>query len=837
MGKRIKINKVPDGFVIKNGKILKKANYGGGFVTGDQMNYGLVTTYGADNGNNTQGQDVRFSLSAVPRDVANIEAEGGETVLTDLNNNGTFGLYNINGPRHNQGGVPMFLPDQSFIYSDTSKMKMTSPELAEFGIESKKRMTPAKVSKKFSLNEYIAAAGNPNSDHITENSAELMLNKNMMSLSQLAFGQEMKKDFQDGVPTAAFPFIQSQGQDPLSFAAMVDSQIAQRNNIAMMQKGGEFKPHMMYDPKTGKGYMANKLEDHLKMKEMGYLHKGEMKKAGKLPKAQRGKGERSETTKFSDLPPVLEKAIEQILEAASDPSSPEVQQQIKLIIDAAKGIGNAAGIDADQAENALNNIVKIVADNVEELAKTGRIPLITESMAKIDNMLQSQGIDIQDVMDVGDVGIEDTQGKQDSGLYGDVTMDNLPQFYENNKLLLQSLDYPNYESLEKKHGKEWYKDPAFVKDFQTKKNESLLARYDNDAELRASLDKQGITKDEFINAYGFRTDGVDGETDSIDGKFGEYTLNRRDFIELPGMEEEEEEEVPEDPADPEYEVPQPDFYQQDKIIMDALSKRDRDLFLPDRQAVDQIELNPALLDPTRAIASVNEQAAIAGDAAGMFGPETLSANLAKSTGTAYKNIADTLGKYDAANVGIINKADALQARFDQLTDAAERKNYADIVDGTNLAKQNYLDERNLDRETFADVYANAVTNRANTYNLNTLTPYYDIDPTTGGMVMNVDGKLFDPVQPSDPYAQIQKLSNYAKLAKASGLSDDVINNIFLGSGVYTGTNESTRADIIRNAGGINLPYSNTTIESGSRGKQIKAPAVPFYIGVTDGRRK
>lgn len=43
------------------------------------------------------------------------------------------------------------------------------------------------------------------------------------------------------------------------------------------KKGGEFEPHIMYDPETGEGYMAEKMEDHLRMKEMGYLHKEEMK--------------------------------------------------------------------------------------------------------------------------------------------------------------------------------------------------------------------------------------------------------------------------------------------------------------------------------------------------------------------------------------------------------------------------------------------------------------------------------------------------------------------------------------------------------------------------------
>tara|TARA_R110001606_G_scaffold230362_1_gene378217 strand:+ start:3 stop:1748 length:1746 start_codon:yes stop_codon:yes gene_type:complete len=36
--------------------------------------------------------------------------------------------------------------------------------------------------------------------------------------------------------------------------------------------GEAFEPHMMYDPKTGKGYKADKEEDHLRMKKMGYTH-------------------------------------------------------------------------------------------------------------------------------------------------------------------------------------------------------------------------------------------------------------------------------------------------------------------------------------------------------------------------------------------------------------------------------------------------------------------------------------------------------------------------------------------------------------------------------------
>lgn len=38
----------------------------------------------------------------------------------------------------------------------------------------------------------------------------------------------------------------------------------------------DFKPHMMYDTKTGRGYKAETLEDHNRMSKLSYVHeKGE----------------------------------------------------------------------------------------------------------------------------------------------------------------------------------------------------------------------------------------------------------------------------------------------------------------------------------------------------------------------------------------------------------------------------------------------------------------------------------------------------------------------------------------------------------------------------------
>jgi len=64
-------------------------------------------------------------------------------------------------------------------------------------------------------------------------------------------------------------------------------------------KGEAFEPHMMYDPKTGKGYKADTMDDHLRMKKMGYGHEApkEESKLDELSAAQK------------KLPPALKKSI------------------------------------------------------------------------------------------------------------------------------------------------------------------------------------------------------------------------------------------------------------------------------------------------------------------------------------------------------------------------------------------------------------------------------------------------------------------------------------------------------------------------------------------------
>lgn len=162
--------------------------------------------------------DVRKSLSAVPRQFANLEAEGGETVLIP-NKQGGPAHYNIKGNRHFQGGVPLAIPAESFVFSDTRAMKIKDPvQLAEFGMPEKKGgYTPAEIAKKYDLNTYRKILADPNSDALQVSTAEMVIANYNVKLAKLALIQESMKSFPGGIPTVAMPYLAKYQLDPSLF--------------------------------------------------------------------------------------------------------------------------------------------------------------------------------------------------------------------------------------------------------------------------------------------------------------------------------------------------------------------------------------------------------------------------------------------------------------------------------------------------------------------------------------------------------------------------------------------------------------------------------------------
>ena len=180
---------------------MRQAAYGG------QMGYGL--DLGSRrlwmNQDDDEQSVVNRSIKEVPRDQANIEAEGGETALIPNKNDNGNSHFNIQGNRHTEGGVPLNVPEGTFIYSDTKKMKLGGSVLSVFGKSDKtnKKYTPAALAKQYDLNKYTAILESPKSSQIQRRTAELMIQNYNKKLAQLALVQEGKKGYPQGIPKVA----------------------------------------------------------------------------------------------------------------------------------------------------------------------------------------------------------------------------------------------------------------------------------------------------------------------------------------------------------------------------------------------------------------------------------------------------------------------------------------------------------------------------------------------------------------------------------------------------------------------------------------------------------
>lgn len=193
---------------------LKRAKHGGVQKDGVYMSYPTATPESVVYGE--QPKKPSNTLQPVKRELANLEAEGGETAITPAGVDGVPKFWKIGGERHSNGGTPLNLPDGSFIFSDTKSMKLGGDILVELGIKGKKKKTPAEISKMLGkgYEKFVMIIQDPNSDKIERRTAELMIENQIKKLGMLALAQESKKGFPEGIPMIAVPYMESVGIAP-----------------------------------------------------------------------------------------------------------------------------------------------------------------------------------------------------------------------------------------------------------------------------------------------------------------------------------------------------------------------------------------------------------------------------------------------------------------------------------------------------------------------------------------------------------------------------------------------------------------------------------------------
>lgn len=172
----------------------------------------IVPPYNIDSGS-APAFEIRRTLKSVPEEDANIEAEAGETVYMP-DKGGLPAHYNIGGNRHSSGGTHLNVPKDSFVFSDTKKMRIKDKHiLADFG-KPEGSYTPAEIAKKYDINKFRKQLQDPDSDPIMVSTAEKMISNYNLKLGKLGLIQESKKGFPQGIPAVSMPYLATYNISP-----------------------------------------------------------------------------------------------------------------------------------------------------------------------------------------------------------------------------------------------------------------------------------------------------------------------------------------------------------------------------------------------------------------------------------------------------------------------------------------------------------------------------------------------------------------------------------------------------------------------------------------------
>jgi hypothetical protein len=661
-------------------KKLPTAQQGRSMKTGQQSSDGALsiqpTAMGGADIDQYMGKkptEVKDTISRVPRNEANLEAEGGETAYGDINGDGFTEHYKITGPRHSSGGVPLDLPDDTFIFSDTKSMRIKDPAfLAKFG-KTKGSYTPAELAKQYDVNKYRKILQDPDADLIDKKTAELMIRTYNMKLGALALAQESKKGFPQGIPLVARPYMEANGitdEDLMPtyqprFTGQGETEDAEFEEMPMNGTAPE-QPSM--EQNTVPGYQGPNPEDIAMTEEM--MQSAPMAQYGmsvgdySMPFAQEGivinPYEQAKTSSGNVTPTGQSNKFSARQQALSD----YLTSWESLI----PGISKMSEGDAQSAmyDWTLEN-------NPDEIRRMWK-----------EYGLTAKGMKSKDLKKLSD------QGKfTDEKLKDTEVLSKLKDAYVDNLFGIRQLA----PTVPEKTTEEEIKKEPKVKVSTTCK----------------CIDKDGKSYDP--------------------GKDANGKCNECKPTERPEFEDVE--------IGPETGAVVPDWTTPDLMNYYGALKDKYSLnkYYPWAAPVDMEEMRPVYLDPTRDIAAQSEQANIMTNALAQFtGPQALSSRASQVQGTSAKQAADTLSRYNNANVQLANQFGANNAQIRNQERAANQGIAKQLYDQTTLTNATFDRDKRLADNVTRQAFATGWKNASDIAMLNATSPQYEIDPRTGTVV-------------------------------------------------------------------------------------------------------
>ena len=764
--------------------------------TGYQVQGGLVNDVPAMGGRDYNSyigapdMKVNRSLTAVPREDANLEAEGGETVMGNIDGSNIPSFYTIQGPRHANGGVPLNLPDDSFIFSDTKSMKISDPSLLKmFGLSSKKGgYTPAEMSKKYDINKYRQILQDPESDKIARKTAEIMIKNAVMKLGALAIAQEGKKGFPQGIPEIAKPYMEanniaeedlvpqqeqpqqppqrpedqmSLGEEGVGSGQEMPMNMPNGEPVAMPEEMPEASPEQMMQPPMARygmflphaqdGYQVTDAQGNAIMPIDAYMPpsvpiKPDLSNWDNMDPASKFNAIRTMTTT-----PQMFTPEELQLYMMNEPTDEEIMMMNQTIPTEPLQIPQQQYGGIPMADYGMTMGGFDFPYYPDEMAYGGSLPkaasgAITpyeKAKTKQGNVTptgkQNKFSDRKQKLDEylgqweGTIpGIKNmTEGQAQKAIY-EWSLKNNPDAIRNMwkefGLTAKGMKSKKIKGLSEKGTGQFTEE--MLKD--PKLLEQLQEAYVDNLFGVRQLDPKVAEKPKTEITTTTPTTKKKCECTDEEGNTTTFEIEKDEEC-VCG-----EDEVVTDEQFAGPPVPRnPKWWLQDTIntagAFGDLMRTKK--YMPWEARVDLEEPRPTFLDPTRELAAQSEQANIAAQASAQFaGPQALAARLAAIQGQGAASAANTLSNINNQNVNIANQFEANQVGVRNQEQAMNQQMANRLFDKNTIANQQFDNALKAGRANLREAYNTALTNRAKTDALNQMYPNYQVDPTTGGLV-------------------------------------------------------------------------------------------------------
>lgn len=736
---------------------------------------------------------MRKVLEGVPRDEANIEAEKGETVVIP-DQGGLPAHYKIGGKRHHSGGTPLSVPQDSFVFSDTKAMKIKDPELLkEFSMPEKKGgYAPAEIAKRYDVNKYREILQDSTQDDLAKDTAEKMIKNFNMKLGKLALLQEGMKGFPTGIPLLALPYMEANSIEPEDVLPGLDkpeqnpeTEMEDEEANEMMEENPEIERYGGAPKKGNLSILGNLRKVKVHMNPPTDPNNGLyiMEPGGGVPPSTQNKP--AATVKKAKIPTdatIIKRAdykTEEEYKAARDKAFKEATDKSKIYIDLGDGnfkrvqskafqYPDYKGNDLDKAfkgkkelANKYQYIEDQIAGNPELKQKLydETVKMLEETKKKQPKSLKSRGVDID---------------KMIAELTPDKVAENFLQMQKRNLALSSNIgadkvkgsaNAPTAGAVSNKELTDAAAEAGIPMPdaINAALQQASYVAFDNLADRKeapgfspgqfGAADEKTGKKATISPVDAIYTNTTSGQITGIEGEDGIEEVD-------PDMEETPGEKPKETPDNYETKDPRFGYYAQDDANL-ALANRNYlgvQKRTPWMASVNLQQPDLVYHDPTaaqqRSLGAYN----MGLRAATSFGTGMDTARLSDFMAKAMENSAMIEAQTQQADVAVTNQFNAQKADTWNKGQFANADLATALYDKSMAADQAYQNSKTMALGQVVAMRNNRLTNAVNTYNINTMNPNFQVDPTAGGKVDFYQGSKMEPGQSSsfaDVYADLR----------------------------------------------------------------------------------